>query len=134
MDNRDESIRLALMSIETEHGDAVADEFKKGIAAWDMIQGATSILTSAADPTKPQNYVKMEVVGLRLPFDRVEIVLVRPGGLTPHDKSEQRGNDIRTLCGLIDEITEDTPDRPARLIAESILKSLGRSIDVKVDR
>ena len=50
---------------------------------YEMLMAALRTLQQRADTTKAKNYVAIGFDGLISPFDRAEIHLVRPGGLTP---------------------------------------------------
>lgn len=53
------------------------------MAAHEMIMGAVSILQTVADKSTAKNYIALEIVGLTLPFDRLNVELIRPGGKIP---------------------------------------------------
>lgn len=50
---------------------------------YEMIMAALRTLQERADTTKAKNYVAIGFDGLISPFDRAEVHLMRPGGLTP---------------------------------------------------
>jgi hypothetical protein len=56
--------------------------------AHDTVQGMARMLLGGADVSQAKNYVKVEMVGLIPPFDRVYIELSRSGGKTSHELRE----------------------------------------------
>src|SRR4029077_100122 len=53
--------------------------------AGDVVQSMT---LGSVDTKQAKNYVKFEMVGLTLPFERVYVELVRPDGKTSHELRE----------------------------------------------
>lgn len=54
----------------------------------DIAQSITSMLLGGADTKQAKNYVKLEMVGLAAPFERVYVELTRAGGKTSHELRE----------------------------------------------
>lgn len=66
------------------------------IAGYEMIQTAVTALLVSADRDAAKNYIEITLDGVRAPFDRAAVHLIRPGGKTPHElrlmaESETRG-------------------------------------------
>lgn len=55
------------------------------LAFWEIMRNALAALTVAADETAAKNFVSITLTGMRAPFERAEIHLVRPGGSTPSE-------------------------------------------------
>lgn len=60
------------------------DQISNAVAAYEMVTGMLQMLTLAQDESAAKNYVEITLEGALLPFDRICIAFVRPGGLTPH--------------------------------------------------
>lgn len=58
-------------------------EFSRQVG--DIAQAMTSTLLGGADTEQAKNYVKLEMVGLVTPFERVYVELTRAGGKTSHE-------------------------------------------------
>lgn len=54
-------------------------------SASDLFQSMAQLMLGGAEIQQAKNYVKFEMTGLTLPFDRAYIELVRPGGKTSHE-------------------------------------------------
>ena len=54
----------------------------------DTVNMAARALLGGVDAKQAKNYVKVEMVGLLPPFERVYVELVRPGGKTSHELRE----------------------------------------------
>jgi len=54
----------------------------------ETINSAARVLIGCADAKQAKNYVKFEIVGVPLPFDRAYVELTRPGGQTSHGLRE----------------------------------------------
>jgi hypothetical protein len=76
-----------------------------------VVQTMTSVLLGAADAKHAKNYVKVEMVGLVVPFERAYVELVRPGGKTSHE---------------LRELLRDRLTRVRRMLAECDLTDAGR--------
>lgn len=53
-----------------------------------VFHSMASMLMGAADVAHAKNYVKVEMTGLVVPFERAYVELVRPGGKTSHELRE----------------------------------------------
>lgn len=49
------------------------------------IKTVVQMAVTGADLDAPRNYVAITLTGMRTPFDRAEVHLIRPGGSTPHE-------------------------------------------------
>jgi hypothetical protein len=74
--------------------------------AGDVVQSMTQMLLGSVDTKQAKNYVKFEMVGLTLPFERVYVELVRPNGKTSH---ELRGLLRARLMHVHAKLAEGTP-------------------------
>jgi hypothetical protein len=54
----------------------------------ETVNMAAQVLLRSADEKQAKNYVKVEMIGLVPPFERVYVELVRPGGKTSHELRE----------------------------------------------
>ena len=61
------------------------------------IRTVTAMAQTGADPDSPRNYVAITLAGMRAPFDRAEVHLIRPGGLTPHEARVEADEEVRRL-------------------------------------
>lgn len=87
---RDMRLQVALDLLERG---GLTDDYRKEVErAWqtrEMIEGLIHMLTAAADAGGARNYVQFVVEGIRLPFDRCRIELMKPGQLSPHERAEE---------------------------------------------
>lgn len=68
----------------------------------EVVTSMARVLIGTADAQQAKNYVKVEMVGLVAPFERVYVELVRPGGKTSHELREllrSRLTHIRSCLG-----------------------------------
>jgi hypothetical protein len=68
-----------------------ADTRKAVEHAWhvdDIFHSIASTLIGTADVKQAKNYVKVEIVGLALPFERIYLEVTRPDGKTSHELRE----------------------------------------------
>lgn len=122
MDNaRRQVARMKALDLLREAGtkDDVVDALERELTAGDMVMGAVHMLVAHADQGGARNYVKMECVGLPLPFDRVNIELMRPGGKTPHELKEEALGTLHTALILLQSV----PPTPA---IEAFVESVRR--------
>lgn len=73
------------------------------VAAYEAVGAMLYALASRADQTRAKNYVAMQFTGCVLPFDRAEIHLIRPGGMSPTERAEG-------LSEHVDRLTEQVAD------------------------
>lgn len=73
----------------------------------DIVHGLVQTLLGSADVKQPKNYVKVEMVGMLPPFERVYVELVRPGGKTSHELRELMRDQLTYVrCALASEVSE----------------------------
>lgn len=58
------------------------------VAAYEAVGAMLSALAARADQTRAKNYVAMQFSGCVFPFDRAEIHLIRPDGMSPTERAE----------------------------------------------
>jgi hypothetical protein len=58
------------------------------VAAYEAVGAMLSALSARADQTRAKNYVAMQFTGCVFPFDRAEIHLIRPDGMSPTERAE----------------------------------------------
>lgn len=58
------------------------------VAAYETVGAMLSALAARADQTRAKNYVAMQFSGCVFPFDRAEIHLIRPDGMSPTERAE----------------------------------------------
>lgn len=63
-------------------------EGKQALALWSFAKVSIDALTRAADEGGARNYMSIKLEGMRSPFDRAEVFLIRPGGMSPHEAKE----------------------------------------------
>ncbi len=99
-----DELRIALEEIEAIRGLLSRDgtgPLSEALNANTMVQSAMKMLIMSADQSLAPNYVAMNFVGLHLPFDRAEMVLVRPGGKTTREVAEHnKRTALRALHAL----------------------------------
>lgn len=87
---------------------------KQAAALYEMVCLSLRALAMQADETKAKNYVGFVFDGLSLPFDRAEIHLIRPGGMTPIQRAEM-------LQAMLDEHAGSVSGPAARRIRDDLL-------------
>ena len=83
--------------------EATLHTFKSGHQAMFMINSAASMLMDRADPKAAENYVSLTMVGVRAPFDRMKVELVKAGKLSSTDKAEKYHVLLLALLGAIED-------------------------------
>lgn len=73
----------------------------------DLAHWLARMLLESSDPGQPKNYLKFDMVGLTVPFDRAYVELVRPGGKTSHELRELLR---RRLASVRRMLAEGPPD------------------------
>jgi len=58
------------------------------VAAYEAVGAMLYALAARADQTRAKNYVAMQFTGCVFPFDRAEIHLIRPDGMSPTERAE----------------------------------------------
>ena len=106
-----EQLGPALVIAQQIHRKGVTPEV---IAGYEMIQTAVTTLVLNADHAIGiKNYVEFQLAGLRVPFDRAAVHLVRPGGKTPHElrqEAERQFNcAVVLLAGIVGFIEDHNP-------------------------
>jgi hypothetical protein len=67
------------------------------VFGYEMLQTAVASLLLNANESEAKNYVAISMMGVSAPFDRAEIHLIRPGGLSPHDLRMEAQREIGGL-------------------------------------
>ena len=106
-------------------------EFDRATATYDIINSMAEMLYATADQSKAKNYVSVQLVGMDLPFDRVNIELMRPGGLTPAQKVGELKSGMRTAANsLLRALTVMDDDRE---LAVSKIKAVAVALNNQGD-
>lgn len=72
---------------------------------WDAMQVGLYALRAAADSTKAKNYISFGFDGMSLPFDRAEVHLMRPGGMTPAQRADELSTHVDELYKQIENLS-----------------------------
>jgi len=79
-----------------------------------------STLIGGADTKQAKNYIKVEMVGMLPPFDRMYIELARPGGKTSHELRELLRGRLEQARNWLAEGGEDGRDAVLRDIEAAL--------------
>lgn len=87
-----------------------------------VVNAFARTLMGGADAKQAKNYVKVEMVGLIPPFDRMYIELVRPGGKTSHELREMLRDRLTQIRALLVE------GKVQPSVREGIIRAIDRDL------
>lgn len=95
------SVREARISLVIKTLKASGLGAEHAIKNYELIQSMANMLIQGADKSKARNFVSVNMEGVPLPFDRVHIELMRPGGKTPTELAQDIKDDLRRLALIV---------------------------------